>query len=214
MHPKTCIFSMCGRIFRLCKSQWMSKFIFSKAKSLCQLLMASNNSVKDDATTEMEAMSCFGITTSSQMGVDLCFVHRAILVFQTMSFLYLRFCNAVIARSVSPRASLDARKVSLSGVHSPRVHSSEIQRTGRKERSDMRSSRGGQPSRECVFREAERPRRDPLSTLSLFGGRQNQFWTTRLYYLLISMRPITGGMDAGEFIITYHTCGSMDSGHW
>ena len=54
MHPKTCIFSMCGRIFRLCKSKWMSKFIFSKAKSLCQLLMASNNSVKDDATTETD----------------------------------------------------------------------------------------------------------------------------------------------------------------
>ena len=66
----------------------------------------------------------------------------------------------------------------------------------------MRSSRGGQPSRECVFREAERPRFDPLSTLSLFGGRENQFWTTRLYYLLISMmRPITGGMYAGgEFL--------------
>ena len=160
----------------------------------------------------MEPMSCFGITTSSQLGVDLCFVHHAIGIsnHEVSLSIFLQRCDCQVSFT---KSITDARKVSLSGVHSPRVHSSEIQRTGRKEGGDMRSSRGGQPSRECVFREAERPRRDPLSTLSLFGGRENQFWTTRLYYLLISMRPITGGMDAGEFI-TYHTCGSMDFGHW
>ena len=119
----------------------------------------------------MEPMSCFGITTSSQMGVDLCFVHHAIGIsnheVSLSTFLQHWDCQVSFTKSIT-----DARKVSLSGVHSPRVHSSEIQRTGRKEGGDMRSSRGGQPSRECVFREAERPQLDPLSTLSLWRARK------------------------------------------
>ena len=159
-------------------------------------------------------MSCFGITTSSQMGVDLCFVHHAIGIsnheVSLSSILQRCDCQVSFTKSITGCTKGIAIRRALSPR--PLIRDTENRR---KERSDMRSSRGGQPSRECVFREAERPRLDPLSTLSLFGGRENQFWTTRLYYLLISMRPITGeGMDAGEFIITYHTCGSMDSGHW